>query len=187
VPTLVYCALVLLAFHAPAVATKPLPVLSLAIFAARRDRLFAAGLLASAAGDAVLAIRGHFVAGLVCFLIAHAIYVAAFARRARPNRARIGASVVLSAATTALAAFIVPHAGALAIPVAAYVVVITAMGVAALLADASILLPIGAILFIASDTLLALNLFVAQNRAAAVLILPTYYAAQLLLFLGWLW
>ena len=49
---------------------------------------------------------------------------------------------------------------------------------------ASVLVAAGAIAFVASDTLLALNRFVSPLPASAVWVLSTYYAAQCLIIGG---
>ena len=73
------------------------------------------------------------------------------------------------------------------LPVIVYVAAISTMGAQALgrarvRGDAaSAAVAAGALLFMASDTLLALNRFVAPLPAAPLLVLSTYFTAQLLI------
>ena len=77
-----------------------------------------------------------------------------------------------------------PHVGDMAGPVVVYVVVITVMVVmafGAFGAGATALIPIGAVLFYASDIAVARNQFVAPGVVNRVWGVPLYYLAQLLL------
>jgi uncharacterized membrane protein YhhN len=87
-----------------------------------------------------------------------------------------------------MVAFLYSHLpSGLRLPVAAYVVVITLMGAqalgrAAVLGDAaSRYVAIGALCFMASDTLLAINKFVTPLPVSALWVLSSYYVAQLLI------
>jgi sterol desaturase/sphingolipid hydroxylase (fatty acid hydroxylase superfamily)/uncharacterized membrane protein YhhN len=149
--------------------------------------LLAAALAASLAGDVALMLQGGFLPGLVAFLVAHLCYLVLFARGVGPLPSL---AVALACATfgVAMAAVLWPHLpGALRGPVAAYVAVICAMGAQALgraLArrdPASIAVAAGAVLFMASDTMLALDRFVAPLPLAPLGILGTYFVAQLLI------
>ncbi|RUR69567.1 hypothetical protein EJP67_21160 [Variovorax guangxiensis] len=180
---------------------KPL-ALSIAIFlAARRalsagpitgfDGLLLAGLVASLAGDVLLmGPGGMFVPGLVCFLLAHLAYIALFRIGVGlfPRPGALAATLLVGAGMYAF----LWHGGlpaALRIPVGAYVVVIACMaaqaiGRAAVLrrADPSAAwVAVGACFFMLSDSLLAINKFVAPLPLAQLWVLATYYAAQVLI------
>jgi uncharacterized membrane protein YhhN len=148
-----------------------------------------AGLLCSLAGDIFLMLPDRFVLGLASFLCAHVLYVAAFTYES---------GGALSFWT--LAPFLVygglmlralwPHLGKLKLPVLVYVAAILAMGWTAagrrLLTEqaGSLQAFLGALLFIASDSALALDKFRRPFRSAQLIILSTYFAAQWLIALS---
>lgn len=145
-------------------------------------------LACSLAGDVALMFPGYFIPGLVAFLLAHLSYIALlkqgqawFASR-RALLATLGFGAVMYAVL-----WVGGLPPALRAPVAAYVLVITlmaaqAIGRATVLRDkAAWGVAIGAVFFMLSDTLLALNRFVAPLPLAPLWVLSTYYAAQLLI------
>lgn len=173
-----------LAGHGPAfVLVKPIPVLCLA--AAQRGggpgaAAVALGLVASAAGDVLLELPGdHFVAGLLAFLAAHLAYVGAFvSRRPRPAWALAAPFALYGSGMYAL---LLPRLGGLALPVAAYVCVICAMGwrAAATLGTAGGRLALaGALSFVASDSLLAWDRFHTPLPGVGAWVLLTYWVGQ---------
>jgi uncharacterized membrane protein YhhN len=158
---------------------------------APRDRGYAtwilAGLACSLAGDVFLMLPGDwFVHGLLVFLVAHACYVAAFARRA--GRLRPDASTLPYAfGYVLLVGRLAPHAGALLGPVALYGAVLMTMAWSALLAwrvtrsRLAAAAALGGLLFVVSDTLLAFGRFVPGAASSEVAVMTTYIAAQLLI------
>lgn len=166
---------------------KALPVLSLALLALRsvtgiRGRLLATALVLSAGGDIAMALGEggtYFMAGLVLFLCAHLVYTAVFAMDLRWQRSRIPVVMLLVLYSAAMGYFLRPSLGPMMLPVFFYLTVITAMAVlAALRASPNRLVLIGALLFVVSDSLLAVNKFRAPLPAADLLVMVTYYAAQ---------
>lgn len=182
---------------------KPLALAIAIFFAARRawrappgtgaarrfDGLLLAGLAASLAGDVLLMNPARwFVAGLVCFLLAHLAYIGLFRIGVGlfPRRGALAATLLVGAA---MYAFLwqggLPPA--LRVPVGFYVAVIACMaaqaiGRAAVLRDApSRWVAVGACLFMLSDALLATNRFVSALPLAPLWVLGTYYAAQMLI------
>jgi len=78
-----------------------------------------------------------------------------------------------------------PHLGDMLIPVAAYLFIIFAMGISAALGAANHTLVIaGAGLFILSDSLIAINQFLTPVPLSDLLIMITYYLAQLFITFG---
>lgn len=151
--------------------------------------LVAAGLVCSLMGDVLLMLRREqFVGGLVAFLVAHLLYIRAFTL----DGARVTWWIVLPLAAYAavLLRILLPHAGArLKAPVTAYALVLLAMTWAAAERCAGGLsggafAAAGGVLFVASDSALAINRFARPFRGADAVILATYYAAQTLIALS---
>jgi len=168
------------------VVLKTLPVALLACYAFRNRHVdLGVALTLSAAGDALLALgRGWFLAGLSAFLASHLVYVFTFVRRWRKPRFGAAAAVVVLY-SLALGAWLVPATGKLAVPVMCYIAAITAMVVSAI----AVRLParwvaIGAVLFLISDSILAIRKFRMPVPYASLLIWTTYYAGQLAITLG---
>ena len=190
--------------------TKGIPVLCLSVwlFALPRDRfanLIMAGLIVSLVADLVLQWDpALFLPGLLIFLIAQLIYVAAFL-----SVAKRGSWVrLLPFAAWGLIAFLIlnPYLSDLLLPVAVYIIAIVAMmWRAAALTGAQgksqafeLAALLGAISFGLSDTLLALNHFIWHdtltffniNQAApfiSTLVIILYWLGQwgIALAAGW--
>ena len=152
--------------------------------AGRRD-WFVAALVLSMLGDVFLMLpRDLFVAGLTSFLLAHLAYVVGF--RVHGGHGGSAAAWALAAAGV-LAVDVVlarPVLSAvrrrhreLFVPVVVYVVVISTM-VSAALATGIGLAIAGAVLFFASDTLIAWNRFVAPRPWMRLAIIVTYHLGQ---------
>jgi uncharacterized membrane protein YhhN len=149
------------------------------------------GLLFSLAGDVFLMLpRDRFVAGLLSFLCAHLCYIAAFAGEGL-RALSLWAAGALVAYGALMMLLLWSGLGPMRAPVAFYVVVILLMVWLALgrwLAapeEAGRLFALwGALLFAASDSLLAWNKFRGEFRAAQALVLSTYFAAQWLIALS---
>lgn len=154
----------------------------------RYRRWILAGLGFSLAGDICLMLPvDAFVAGLVAFLFAHLCYIAALWRGARGPA--LGICTLAMAAFAALnVAGLWPHLpAALRGAVIAYTCVLAAM--AALALARAVAAPAaearyarraacGALLFVASDSILAWDRFAGHWPWAIVCVLATYYAAQ---------
>jgi uncharacterized membrane protein YhhN len=151
------------------------------------------GLLCSLAGDIFLMLpTDRFIAGLVSFLLAHLAYSVAFSTAAGATLSPRSAALLLPLLLYGAIIYrrLWPHLGALAPPVLVYMLVIVAMAWRALDLWVQLRTPVafaaalGAILFVASDSLLALNRFVGKFAAAQALILGTYFVAQWLIALS---
>ncbi|MBS0301136.1 MAG: sterol desaturase family protein [Proteobacteria bacterium] len=159
----------------------------------RSQALLLLALLCSLSGDAFLMLPGHFIAGLVSFLLAHVGYVALF-RQGVPWFGHWRALLAALALGAGMYAFLWQGGlpAALRVPVAAYVLVIALMaaqawGRWAVLRDRPALwVALGACFFMLSDSLLATNRFVTPLPWAQVWVLSTYYAAQALIVGGML-
>jgi sterol desaturase/sphingolipid hydroxylase (fatty acid hydroxylase superfamily)/uncharacterized membrane protein YhhN len=174
---------------------KPLAMVLAIAFVLRRsdagDRefqaLLVAGLAFSLAGDVLLMLQGLFIPGLVSFLVAHLCYLALF-RRGVPWFASGRALAGTLGAGLVMYAILFPFLGPLLkVAVAAYALVIAlmaaqAIGRAVVLRDAGAsAVAAGAVLFMLSDALLAINRFATPLPLAPLWVLGTYYAAQVLI------
>jgi len=148
--------------------------------------LIVAGLLFSLVGDIFLMLpKDRFVAGLVAFLLAHLCYSVAFV----PEIDAFKWWPLLPLAIYALVIYRILSSslGRLKLPVLAYIAIILMM---AWLAwerwsqtgqGGALLAFLGALLFVISDTILAIDRFRGAFKSASVLKLITYYWAQWLL------
>lgn len=168
----------------------PIVVLLWAVVQARPFRgkpLLIAAVVFSGAGDVILDLtfEGYFIAGLVSFLTAHIFYVALFLQGAKFRRSMALASVLALAFPVGMAAFLWPHLGPMQLPVAVYISVIASMLVASLhRARLSLTVVAGAVAFVISDSILALNKFHSPFIWARYAIMGTYYLAQYLIVKG---
>ncbi|MCP2030811.1 putative membrane protein YhhN [Okibacterium sp. HSC-33S16] len=173
--------------------TKPflMPVLAIAAILTARPRFGRVGLLLTVAlifstiGDVALLGDGNgpFIAGLSAFLVAHLVYIAAFARAAIRSRPQWW-SLIFVAWFGVLMGVLVPHLDALLLPVIGYGVVIATMAIVATRCSPRVIS--GAILFLMSDSILAVNKFVEtiELPEAGFLIMVTYIAGQALIAWG---
>ena len=146
--------------------------------------LIVIGLLFSLAGDVFLMLpRDRFIQGLLSFLCAHLCYIAAFGfdgGRATPLWSAL--PFLLYAAL--MLRLLWPTLRKMKVPVVVYTLAISVMAWLALTrwlasADAGRLLAlVGALLFVASDSFLAVNRFKGRTRLAQFSILSAYFAAQ---------
>lgn len=178
---------------------KTLPVALLAVLAVVQEALIllAVALALSALGDAFLSRRGEgaFMAGLASFLAAHAVYIALFAfsgagmESATGDIWRVPVAILMAIFALGMMAVLWPRLPSnMRLPVLVYTAAIFIMGLSALTMN-SVVIILGAVLFMISDGLLATERFAlpeaSRHRAwmrTAVWI--TYYAAQLLITLG---
>ncbi|MCO1332741.1 lysoplasmalogenase [Microbulbifer sp. OS29] len=174
-------------------ALKALPILSLLIIAkielgGTTQRFVIVALSFSALGDILLELQfaHHFIFGLGAFLIAQLVYAAGFLRYAeRLNRRSLARVIPIALVTLALGRVILPASGGLAPAVLFYLLAIVAMAVAASIHRGdSALLFTGAVTFMLSDTLIAINKFIAPLPFADSAIMLTYYGAQLAILYG---
>jgi uncharacterized membrane protein YhhN len=149
-----------------------------------------AGLAASLAGDVFMMLRKkRFVEGLAAFLAAQLLYIAALLS-VMPPRVSLGTALPLLVFALFMMRILIPRAGRMKAPVAVYLVAITVM--AALAAERFIVVGgisalstfAAALLFVVSDSILAVNRFAKTIPSAQILILSSYYAAQYLFALS---
>lgn len=173
------------------VAVKSAMCVALAVLALRhRSVLFAVALVFSAAGDALLAIDGArlFVPALASFLITHVIYASIFVQVGRegPISLTVGRKIGMILPIVfaiGFAAALWPNLGALAVPVMLYIAAIVTMTVLSFRVRA-LCVPSGALLFMASDSLIALEKFLWQAPWLGPAVWITYALAQLFIAYG---
>ncbi|PYS49094.1 MAG: lysoplasmalogenase [Acidobacteria bacterium] len=149
-----------------------------------------AALLFSLAGDVFLMLpNDRFIQGLISFLVAHIIYIAAFTTESGRALSTLDLIPFLFYGLLMLR-IVWPHLGRMRAPVIVYMLVILLMGWTAasrwLLTgqEGSRLAFLGAVLFIISDSFLAVDRFKRHFRSAQLLILTTYFTAQWLIALS---
>jgi uncharacterized membrane protein YhhN len=151
---------------------------------ADRRSWFVVALVLSLAGDVFLMLpRDLFVPGLPAFLAGHVAYVGGL-RVDPPSAGALAlAAVPVVAAVATIGATVVRGAAradrALVGPVVAYVAVISVM-VAHALAGGVLLVAVAAVLFYASDALIASERFVSPRAWQPLAIIVTYHVAQAL-------
>jgi uncharacterized membrane protein YhhN len=157
----------------------------------RYARLIYVGLVLSLVGDMLLEVDPSlFLPGLGAFLFAHVSYVAAYLTVTRAPSLVRGLPFALFGAGAGVVLW--PGLGGLALPVIAYVVVICTMlwrsaamfGGAGLARRDQWLALTGALMFAASDALLAYKLFVQSVAGASYLIMLLYWGGQLCIALS---
>jgi len=153
-------------------------------------KLLLAGLTLSFLGDAFLIgdSRQAFLAGLAAFLLAHVVYIAAFAVNGVSYRWMGFSALPIIACAVAVSAWLAPHTPPeLSLPVRLYTGVISGMLVAAIGTrgkGGSVLIVVGASLFFLSDLSVASLRLVQTDFPHYVWGLPLYYAGQLCLALS---
>ena len=179
-------------------------ILSLTGSPTRADRLMIAAWFFSWIGDIVLMLagadRGYFLLGLVSFLVTHILFAIAFMmvrdRSATPIlKSKPWILIPLMAYLAGLMSLVFPVLGIdMRIPVVIYAIVIGTMIVFALnrykrVGDSSFALVFGGVLlFMFSDSLIAVNKFLCQGTLsmAGVGIMALYIAGQYLIARGML-
>lgn len=160
---------------------------------------FSLGILFSLGGDVFLMLpREQFIPGLIAFLLAHIAYIIGFS----PQLSEINLSSLAVGIVVAISSIVIyrriatglrAHANrSLIIPVSIYVIVISLMGFSALLtltnedweALPALLVSAGAILFMLSDTILAMNKFVAPVKYGQLVVIIAYHLGQIGIVLG---
>ena len=156
---------------------------------ARLGKLFW-GLLFSCIGDAYLVFSDYFLFGVIAFAMAQSIYTALFGGGVilflEATQNELVSGLAVASITILVIASAVTHIPRkMVIPVVIYALLISMMLWSALvqaqrnLNDLTILGAVGAVLFYTSDVLLMVNKWRMSVPFAPVLIMTTYYSAQL--------
>lgn len=141
----------------------------------------------SALGDTFLMLPSdRFLQGLVSFLAAHVAYIVAFLWVAGTETSLAVALVPVAVVAAVLGSRLVTGPrmpSAMRAPVVAYVCVIALMAAAAI-ASGSVLAAIGAVLFMASDSMIGWRRFVVERPWMPLAIIVSYHIGQLFLTLS---
>lgn len=166
----------------------------------RLDLLMFAGLIFSWAGDISLEFTrsndNMFIIGLVCFLLAHIMYLAVFIITPGKN-VLTGRKVYLLLPVilfgTGLIYYLYNDLGNMRLPVILYALVILLMLSGAINRiekvnrKSYILVLTGAVLFVLSDSSIAINKFSNQFACSSIVIMSTYITAQYLIVTGYIY
>ncbi|HWI61300.1 MAG TPA: lysoplasmalogenase [Symbiobacteriaceae bacterium] len=141
-----------------------------------------AALMASAVGDVMLIIPGHFLQGLLGFLVSHLLYVVAFGGRWNLGPADLaiiaGLGTVAALVYRAVRPKVLEAGGPkLVLAVVAYMAAISLMVWRALVSG-NPLMAAGGVLFFTSDGILAVSRFGHPFRWADYCIWAAYFGAQ---------
>ncbi|TJY36220.1 lysoplasmalogenase [Pontimicrobium aquaticum] len=181
---------------------KPLILLSLIIFFIKQSKhldlkmrvYMLLALLFSFNGDVLLMFvetsPSYFMFGLVAFLIAHLMYIRVFLNKRNKTKSILVISAILLIYALGMFYFLKDGLNDMLIPVALYMIIILLMTVSAWLRKGLVpklshtLVFIGAILFVISDSALALNKFYKPLVQSHIIIMSTYALAQYFIVMG---
>jgi uncharacterized membrane protein YhhN len=148
-------------------------------------------------GDVILIFPDYFLAGLGAFLIGHVMYILSYRQHQWedtsrellvPQKIRYSLPVILSG--TGLVVVLLPALGGMTIPVLVYAIVIVVMVMTAMFRFGRTNSPSfwlvfgGAIIFMTSDSILAINKFMSAVPLAEFWIMSTYMIAQIMIVVG---
>jgi uncharacterized membrane protein YhhN len=194
-----------IAWRALEVFTKPLILPMLLAYYLSNARVRSIGIILALVfswlGDGLLLVQPaeeiFFMLGLGSFLLAHGFYIFSYrqhcfdtARAGGMGTQKVRLAFPVTLAGMGLVVVLFPSLGAMKIPVVIYALILTAMVVSAifrlgLTSTTSFWMVVsGAVLFMASDSLLAINKFLELLPNASVWIMITYCAAQFLIVEG---
>lgn len=187
----------LLAPHSSvAVVTKTASIALLFLVAsmARAPKLLLAALAFSTFGDWFLVIRSLgslgqdqlFLLGLASFLVSHICYSTLFIRNRTHHAStlRKSLSVVVVIAAAGLLGYLWPFIAPMRAPVIAYAIALSTMAASAQLSRFGTRVSTGALLFLASDAVLAVGHFRAPLPLEHIFVWTSYFVAQLCITTG---
>lgn len=182
--------------------TKPAIVTSLIIYFLANNKhlnkntryIILGALLGSLIGDILLMFvhlsATFFITGLIAFLCAHSMYIIAFLKKRNLQIKPYKFMVLLIVYSGGLFYLLKDGLGNMLVPVVVYMAIILSMATTALLRKNSVskssflFVFIGAICFLLSDSILAVNKFYNPFPLAGISIMLTYALAQYFIVLG---
>jgi len=181
---------------------KPLILISLILFfylngkqlEAKTRRIMLLALTFSLIGDVLLMFddvsMNYFIGGLVAFLIAHIMYILVFLDKRNSSQKPLVFITLLLIYVLVLFYILKGGLGSMLIPVIAYVITIFTMAITSSLRKGNVptisynLVLIGALLFVISDSFIAINKFYSAVPNEHILIMSTYALAQYCIVMG---
>ncbi len=173
---------------------KPLLMIVLALYlyqtthlAEKTDKVLLLSLFFSWVGDCVLMFQGelYFLGGLLSFLIAHILYIYVFARQFKLQNGFYLVVICVLLYGAALLGLVLPKtAPEMRLPIGIYAGVLLVMTAMASGRKGGVSLPsfaytfVGAMLFMFSDSLIAINKFAQPFEGANIAIMLLYIAGQ---------
>jgi uncharacterized membrane protein YhhN len=179
-----------------------IPLLGFGVYFHRKfpsRKILLTGLFFSWIGDIVLLFADiaeiYFILGLVCFLIAHLSYCVLFNKQITGeihfNRLLFGVgSLLIAGYLIGMVSFLMPKLGDLKIPVIVYAAVISTMvlfafnGYLIWKKPGALYIFLGSMVFVVSDSILAINKFHTAIERSSFFIMLTYLVAQYLIVMG---
>lgn len=168
-----------------ALKTGSTALLAVAGLLAGAPLLVVLGLALGSLGDLLLSRPGQpaFLGGMAAFATGHLAYLIHFLLFAQNLPPLPAALMLVLALSTEY--WLIPHTGALRYPVRGYVAIITAMAMGAMaMAPGHGWMQLGAGLFVLSDLLLAVTIFIAPRAWLERLLWPVYWLAQAFIMFG---
>jgi len=171
---------------------KIIPILSLSLIpllniSGNKGKLIFSGLLFSAIGDIFLAAEGHknFIYGLSAFGFAHIMYITAFIKNPvlKQKRSVLAFFFIIYAAV--IEYFLLPVLGNMLIPATIYLLLLMFAGISSAIGKRNNLIIItGFMLFMVSDSIIAINTFLTSISHSSFWIMLSYFPAQFLIVYG---
>jgi uncharacterized membrane protein YhhN len=166
-------------------AWKASGIVLLGVYAlSQRAWLAALALFLCAAGDVLLEL--FFVAGMAAFALGHIAYIFCFLEWGRvlgPNKRDRPVAGLVVVVSLAMLGWMVPGMGDLLIPALIYQAIITVMVATAMVVKAPMLARLGAVVFMLSDTLIAIGKFT-NTGVPPGSVWITYAGAQIMIAWG---
>ncbi len=171
---------------------KAVPAIALAIVVFRNIKtrtgyLLFAGLLISSVGDVILDLdrSRFFVGGLGAFLLAHCLFTASFLQHFRFSTARLPFALIVVIYSLALGSLLQDIPGDKYLPVMIYLAAISVMVISSVFVTPfSKWLVLGTILFLGSDTIIAVNKFMNPIPYSTVYNIGMYFLALFVIVHG---
>jgi uncharacterized membrane protein YhhN len=182
---------------------KPLIMIALGVYyyfsvsVETRSNMVLLAIILCLAGDVLLMFPNQFITGLIAFLLGHISYIVAYRQHrgeekenalSGVHRIRLAFPIIL--AGTGLVIILYPALGDLRIPVIIYALVLSLMVLNALFrfgrtnSESFWSVFFGAVLFMASDSILAIDKFLSPITLGGFFIMLTYIAGQYLIVTG---
>lgn len=200
----IYLLLLYLGYESLDCYLKPalIPLLILGVYFSKKiptQNILLTALLFSWIGDVILLFSDigeiYFILGLVSFLISHLLYCVLFNRQFKEKIKRnaiifIIGSILIACYLVGMLSVLFPSLGDLKIPVIVYASVISVMllfaynGLMTWKKPGNQYVFIGALFFVISDSILALNKFHTPFKKSSFIIMLTYLVAQYLIVIG---